>query len=73
VGAALLLDPVSLLAEWHTDTREAPFDLRDPMINAGFTWEWSKTVSLFASFGKSLQNHEEATTTWILAGFQFRF
>ncbi len=73
VAAALLLDPVSLLIEGHTGLREAPFDLRGPMVNLGFTWEWSKTVSSFASFGKSLQNHEESTTTWILAGFQFRF
>src|ERR1051326_1430255 len=73
VAAALLYDPVSLLAELHTDVQEAPFDLRGPMINFGFTWEWSKTVSLFGSLGRSLQNHEEATTIWSLAGFQFHF
>jgi hypothetical protein len=73
VAAALLLDPVTLLAEGHTSVREAPFDLRGPMIDAGFTWKWSEAVSVFASFGKSLQYHEEATTTWILAGLQFRF
>jgi hypothetical protein len=72
-GAALLLDPVSLLAEWHTGMREAPFDLHGQMLNVGFTWKWSETVSLFASFGKSLQKHKEAPTTWSLAGFQFRF
>ncbi|MCX6143730.1 MAG: hypothetical protein NTZ35_10945 [Ignavibacteriales bacterium] len=72
VAAALFLDPVSIQAEGHTEVREAPFDLRGPMVNFGFTWEWSKTVSLFASFGKSLKNHEEAPT-WTLAGFQFRF
>jgi hypothetical protein len=73
VGAALLLDPVSLLAEWHTGVREAPFELSGQILSVGFTWEWSKTVSLLGSFGKSLQNHEEATTIWSLAGFQFRF
>jgi hypothetical protein len=73
VGAALLLDPVSILAEWHSEAREAPFGLLDPMINIGFTWEWSKTVSMFASIGKSLRNNEEAITTLSLAGFQFRF
>jgi hypothetical protein len=73
VGAALFLEPVDLLVEWHTGVREAPFDLRDPMVNVGFTWEWSETVSSFASFGKSLQHHEEETNTWSLAGFQFRF
>jgi hypothetical protein len=72
VAAALLLDPISLLAEGHTEMREAPFDLRGPMVNFGFTWEWSKIVSLFASYGKSLKNHEEAPT-WSLAGLQFRF
>jgi hypothetical protein len=72
VAAALLLDPISLLAEGHTEVREAPFDLRGPMVNFGFTWEWSKAVSLYASYGKSLKNHEEAPT-WSLAGFQFRF
>ena len=73
VGAALLLDPVSLLAEWHTGMREGPFELSGQILSVGFTWEWTKTVSLFGSFGKSLQNHEEATTFWSLAGFQFRF
>jgi hypothetical protein len=73
MGAALLLDPVSLFAEWHTGVREAPFELSGQILSVGFTWEWSKTVSLFGSFGKSLQNHEEATTFWSLAGFQFRF
>jgi len=72
VAAALLLDPVSIQAEGHTEVREAPFDLRGPMVTFGFMWEWSKTVSLFASYGKSLKNHEEAPT-WSLAGFQFRF
>ena len=72
VAAALLLDPISLVAEGHTDMREAPFDLRGPMVDVGFMWEWSKAVSLFASIGKSLKNNEEATT-WSLAGFQFRF
>jgi hypothetical protein len=38
----------------------------------GFTWEWSETVSFYASYGKSLKNHEEAPT-WSLAGIQFRF
>lgn len=73
MAAALLLDPVSLLVEGHTGVREAPFDLRGPMITLGFTWEWSKIVSLFASFGKSLHNNEEATTSWLLVGYQFRF
>jgi hypothetical protein len=73
VGAALLLDPFSLLAEWHSGMREAPYDLRDQILSVGFTWEWSKTVSLFGAFGKSLQNHGELTTIWSLAGFQFRF
>jgi hypothetical protein len=73
VAAALLLDPVSFLAEWHTGVREAPFDLRGQILSVGFMWKWSKTVSLFASFGRGLQNHEEATTTWSLVGFQFRF
>jgi len=73
VAAALLLGPVTLLAEGHTSMREAPFDLRGPIANVGFTWEWSKSISLFGSFGRSLHNREEATTTWILAGFQFRF
>jgi hypothetical protein len=72
VAAALLLDPVSIQAEGHTEMREAPFDLRGPMVTFGFTWEWSKTVSMFASYGKSLKNHEEAPT-WSMAGFQFRF
>jgi hypothetical protein len=72
LAAALLLDPVSILAEGHTEMREAPFDLRGPMVTFGFTWAWSKTVSLFASYGKSLKNHEEAPT-WRLVGFQFRF
>lgn len=72
VGAALMLDPVDFLLEWHTGVREAPFDLRQPMVNVGFTWEWSEAVSLFGSFGKSLQNHEEETNTWSVAGFQFR-
>jgi hypothetical protein len=73
VATALLLDPVSILAEWHSEMREAPFNLRGQIVNVGFTWEWTKTVSLYASFGRSLQSHEEATTTWILAGFQFCF
>jgi hypothetical protein len=73
VGAALLLKHVSLLAEWHTGMREGPFELSGQILSVGFMWEWSKTVSLFGSFGKSLQNHEEATTFWSLAGFQFRF
>jgi hypothetical protein len=73
VGAALLLDPVSLLAEWHTELREAPFGLRDQILSVGFTWEWSKTVSLIGSFGKNLQGHEETPTIGSLAGFQFRF
>ena len=73
VGAALLLDPVDLLLEWNTGVREAPFDLRDPMVNIGFTWEWSESVSLLGSFGKSLQRHEDETDTWSVLGFQFRF
>jgi hypothetical protein len=73
VGAALLLDPVSLLAEWHSGIREAPFDLRGQLITVGFAWKWSEAVSLFGSLGKSLENHEEAPTIWSLAGFQFRF
>ena len=73
VGAALLLDPVDLLLEWHTGVREAPFDLREPMANVGFTWEWSEAVSLLGSFGKSLHSREEETSTWCVAGFQFRF
>jgi hypothetical protein len=72
VAAALFLHPVSIQAEWHTEVREAPFDLRGPMMTFGFTWEWSETVSFYASYGKSLRNHEEAPT-WSLAGFQFRF
>jgi hypothetical protein len=72
-GAAVLLERVSLLAELHSGMREAPFHLRGPMINFGFTWEWSRTVSLYASFGKSLKKHEEGITTWTSAGFQFRF
>jgi hypothetical protein len=71
-GAALLLNRVSLFAEWHSEMREAPFDLRGEIVTVGVTWEWSETVSLYASFGKSLQNHEEAPK-WSLAGFQFRF
>jgi hypothetical protein len=73
VGGALLLDPVSLLAEWHTGMQEAPFEISGQILTVGFTWEWSETVSLFGSFGKGLQTHEEATTIWILTGFQFRF
>lgn len=73
LGVGLLLDPWELLAEWHTGVREAPFDLRDPMVNLGFTYEWSESVSLLASFGKSLQHQKDETTTWFLAGFQFRF
>jgi hypothetical protein len=72
IGAALKLDPASLLVEWHSEMREAPFNLRGEMITVGATWEWSETVSLFASYGKSLKNHEEAPT-WSLAGVQFRF
>jgi hypothetical protein len=72
VAAALLLDPVSFQLEGHTEMREAPFDLRGPMVNFGFTWEWSETVSVFGSYGKSVKNHEEAPT-WTLAGVQFRF
>jgi len=72
MGAALLLDPVSLLVEWHSEMREAPFNLRGQMITVGAAWEWSETVSVFASYGKSLQNHEESPKL-ALAGFQFRF
>ena len=73
LGAALLLDPWEILAEWHSGVREAPLDLRNPMVNLGFTYEWSESISLLGSFGKSLQHHEEETNTWFLAGFQFRF
>ena len=73
VGAALFLEPITLLGEWHTRLREAPFDLRDPMVNVGLTWEWSEAVSFFFSMGKSLHSHEEETNSWRLAGFQFRF
>jgi hypothetical protein len=73
VGAALFLEPITLLGEWHTGVREAPFDLRDPMVNVGLTWEWSEAVSFFFSMGKSLHSHEEETNSWRLAGFQFRF
>ena len=73
VCAALLLDPWELLAEWHSGVREAPIDLRDPMVNLGFTYEWSESVSVLASFGKSLQHQKEETNTWLVAGFQFRF
>jgi hypothetical protein len=72
VGVALMLDRVSLFAEWHTGVREAPFDLRGEMITVGATWEWSETVSVFASYGKSIQNHEDSPKL-ALAGFQFRF
>jgi len=73
VGAGVLLDPVALLAEWHTQMREAPFNLLGQVVDLGFTWEWSETVSAFGSFGKSLENHDEAPTKWILAGVQFQF
>ena len=72
MGAALMLDPVSLFAEWHTGVREAPFDLRGEMITFGVTWEWSETVSAYASYGKSVRNHEDSPKL-ALAGFQFRF
>jgi hypothetical protein len=72
LGVALMLDPVSLFAEWHTGVREAPFDLRGEMITFGVTWEWSEIVSIYASYGKSVQIHEDSPKL-ALAGFQFRF
>jgi len=72
VGAALMLDPFSLLAEWHSEMREAPFNLHGQMLTVGGTWEWSDIVSVFASYGESLQNHEDSPKL-ALAGFQFHF
>jgi hypothetical protein len=73
VAAAWILDPVDILVEWHTAVRETPYDLREPMMNIGFTWEWSEHVVLLASFGKSIQHHDEDTDTWAVLGFQFLF
>jgi hypothetical protein len=73
VGAAIFLDRVKLLGEWHAGVREAPFDLADPMVNAGLVWEWFEDVSLYFSVGKSLHSHEEETNFWILGGIQVLF
>ena len=73
VAAAVLLDPVNILAEWHTGVHEVPVDLVDPMVNIGFTWEWSEHVVLLASVGKSVHRSESDTDTWGVLGFQFLF
>jgi hypothetical protein len=73
VGAAVFFERVKLLGEWHTGVREAPFDLADPMVNVGLTWEWLEDVSLYCSIGKSLHSHKDETNLWSLGGIQLLF
>ncbi|MCJ7552336.1 MAG: hypothetical protein MUO34_00500 [Ignavibacteriaceae bacterium] len=71
VGIAIFLDRVKLLGEWHTGVSEAPFDLAEPMVNVGLSWELSEKFSLYFSVGKSLRSHEDQTNFWSLGGIQF--
>ncbi|MDD5765244.1 MAG: hypothetical protein PHW79_03160 [Candidatus Marinimicrobia bacterium] len=70
VGAAMYLDNFEILGELHSAVEEAPFDLSEPMLNLGLTWEWSESISAYFSIGKSLHSHDEEMNLWSLAGIQ---
>ena len=52
IAAALFLSHTDILIEYHSNLQEAPFDIREPMINLGISWEYSASIALQFSLEK---------------------